>query len=280
MVLMDSMDNITVWPAADIFPSPPSLAPPSVPSPLLRKYPKACIVCRNRKVKCDRQLPCSTCRRWGIQDCVYPSPIRVSPRPRRNEAARNDHERPDRLLLDRLRKLEIMVQKLGGNIDADGSSANSGTPAEARAGGSGLRSPEDSTNDGTSSEKGVGRLVTKNNRSRYLSPAFWVGVDEVWCLSLLLDYLPNSTRLTTLILLSTQRVQIHLKIHILKSQRMSQTDFPSIPIILIFAGYSLQLLKSSFIGKHTVRELILWSKSYTSLPLRKSFCETKKPLVP
>lgn len=171
---MESMNEFMTWPTSNMFPSLASVAPPSAPSLPLRKYPKACIVCRDRKVKCDRQLPCSTCRRWGIQNCVYPSPIRVSPRPKRSQLLEQSNAGPDRLLLERLKKLEIMVQRLGGTIDVDSSISSSGTPAEPQGGGFRSHSPEKSTNGGASSERGVGILATKDSRSRYLSSSFWV----------------------------------------------------------------------------------------------------------
>jgi hypothetical protein len=79
------------------------------------------------------------------------------------------------MLLERLRKLEIMVQKLGGNVEED-EVLDSESPLQ---GSAGSRSPAGPTSDGNSFEKDVGRLVTKNGRTRYLSPAFWVRVDEV-----------------------------------------------------------------------------------------------------
>ncbi|KLJ08564.1 hypothetical protein EMPG_15992 [Blastomyces silverae] len=44
--------------------------------------PKACIPCRTRKVKCNRQSPCANCVSWSLE-CVFPSPIRTCTRPRR-----------------------------------------------------------------------------------------------------------------------------------------------------------------------------------------------------
>lgn len=43
---------------------------------------KACVQCRTRKVKCDKNSPCANCSAWVV-DCIYPAPIRSCKRPRR-----------------------------------------------------------------------------------------------------------------------------------------------------------------------------------------------------
>jgi hypothetical protein len=45
------------------------------PAPAAQK-PRSCVTCRQRKVRCDKQTPCSNCRRGGIP-CVLPSPERT-----------------------------------------------------------------------------------------------------------------------------------------------------------------------------------------------------------
>ncbi|KAK1837621.1 fungal specific transcription factor domain-containing protein, partial [Colletotrichum chrysophilum] len=35
--------------------------------------PRSCVTCRRRKVRCDKQMPCSNCRRAVIQ-CIFPAP--------------------------------------------------------------------------------------------------------------------------------------------------------------------------------------------------------------
>ncbi|KAK1641482.1 hypothetical protein BDP81DRAFT_419049, partial [Colletotrichum phormii] len=40
----------------------------------VRGSPKSCVPCRERKVKCDKELPCSTCDKRGHPDlCEYES---------------------------------------------------------------------------------------------------------------------------------------------------------------------------------------------------------------
>lgn len=63
---------------------PPPYRPAAMPSelaedPVLQDGParglhrNACTICRKRKMRCNRQLPCDTCVRLGF-DCVYSSP--------------------------------------------------------------------------------------------------------------------------------------------------------------------------------------------------------------
>ncbi|KAI1849973.1 hypothetical protein JX266_004352 [Neoarthrinium moseri] len=58
---------------------------------------QACEPCAKRKVRCDREDPCSNCKRRKQDRCSYPEPSPV----------------------DRIRKLEDLVRSLGGNPDED-----------------------------------------------------------------------------------------------------------------------------------------------------------------
>ncbi|KAF5970348.1 transcription factor [Fusarium coicis] len=66
----------------------------------LRKY--ACSMCARRKVKCDRQHPCSNCQK-GRAECAYEAP--PPPKPRKRAA--------DEDLLARLAKYEELMKKSG-----------------------------------------------------------------------------------------------------------------------------------------------------------------------
>ena len=63
----------------------------------------SCIRCAERKVKCDRQRPCSTCVKRNV-DCVFnPS-----------QAPRKRHRRvKEQILTDRLRHYEALLQQQG-----------------------------------------------------------------------------------------------------------------------------------------------------------------------
>ena len=75
--------------------------------------PLSCTNCRQRKIKCDKSNPCSACKRSGT-DCVFPKRIRV---PRGQQGARHSKFRENELL-QCIRKLEALVEKMGGKITA------------------------------------------------------------------------------------------------------------------------------------------------------------------
>ncbi|KAI0151537.1 hypothetical protein GGR57DRAFT_470599 [Xylariaceae sp. FL1272] len=82
--------------------------------------PRSCVTCRRRKVRCDKHMPCSNCRKAQIQ-CVFPAPGRAPRRPRPkdpNAPAKHTSER-EMELLKRLRKLEGIVEDLSGQIEVD-----------------------------------------------------------------------------------------------------------------------------------------------------------------
>ncbi|KAF3399020.1 Bikaverin cluster transcription factor bik5 [Talaromyces pinophilus] len=66
--------------------------------------PRSCVTCRRRKVRCNKREPCSNCIKAGIE-CVFPGPGR---------APRKQRRPPDVEVLSRLRRLEGVVESLGG----------------------------------------------------------------------------------------------------------------------------------------------------------------------
>lgn len=71
--------------------------------------PRSCTTCRRRKVKCDKKQPCGNCTKAHI-DCIFPAPGRAPRKPRKPQDAE---------LMDRLRKLEGVVQSLGMQVEED-----------------------------------------------------------------------------------------------------------------------------------------------------------------
>jgi hypothetical protein len=59
----------------------------------------ACVQCQHRKIKCNREFPCSHCIKMGVQ-CV---PANLVPKQRRRRF-------PERELLDRLRHYETLLK--------------------------------------------------------------------------------------------------------------------------------------------------------------------------
>lgn len=172
----------------------------SVPTPKLR----SCVICRRRKVRCDKVSPCSNCRRANIA-CIFPSndrPPRWARRLERitNEAAGAAPDSPQGAdlqsthVMERLRNLESLVKELSGQLDqanATASSAGGGSGAAsagnspASTAGSHARDAERGTktystlgNTAPGVQEQFGRMVLKDaNRGRYVSSGFWSRVD-------------------------------------------------------------------------------------------------------
>ncbi|KAL4972411.1 fungal-specific transcription factor domain-containing protein [Aspergillus desertorum] len=110
---------------------------------------RSCTLCRQRKVKCDRQQPCSNCTRADTQ-CVFPPGLGRAPkRPRKAVEAR---------LLAQLSRLEAVVKRMEQQSpDSTYSTA-----------------PHPPSDGGDSKiEQGLGRLVIDEVQSCYVSSAQW-----------------------------------------------------------------------------------------------------------
>ncbi|KAJ9482739.1 hypothetical protein VN97_g10679 [Penicillium thymicola] len=151
---------------------------------------RSCVVCRSRKVRCDKRAPCSNCRRANIA-CVRP-PTDRPPRwarhlDRLDSAVSNlqASQEPEPLaedVMERLHNLESLVQGLRVQLEQAKSAANSA------GGSSGVGSPESSAHGRQSNPSSIntthvqnkfGRLVLHDsNRSRYVSSGFWSRVND------------------------------------------------------------------------------------------------------
>jgi hypothetical protein len=171
---------------------------PSAPAPAPKL--RSCVVCRSRKVRCDKLSPCSNCRRANIA-CVFPSADRPPRWARRLERDVNNNAASNvpAQVMDRVRKLENLVKELSGQLEQANAAAR--TTSSSVAGGSSVNSPEGSSHDHNTHlqsdaspnantaniQKPFGRLVLQDaNRSRYVSSGFWSRVnDEVrWLVTL------------------------------------------------------------------------------------------------
>ncbi|CAK7236442.1 hypothetical protein SBRCBS47491_009638 [Sporothrix bragantina] len=112
--------------------------PTTAPSSELN--PRSCVTCRRRKVRCDKLMPCTNCRR-AMVPCIFPAPERAPRRPRRKDpVALKPHQSSEREieLLKRLRKLEGIVEELSGQVEMEAGKAptSASNSPEAGAGGS------------------------------------------------------------------------------------------------------------------------------------------------
>ncbi|OKL59524.1 hypothetical protein UA08_05418 [Talaromyces atroroseus] len=155
--------------------------------------PRSCVTCRRRKVRCNKREPCSNCVKAGIE-CVFPGPGRAPRKPRRP---------PDVELLSRLRRLEGVVESLGGTdaieklVSANrmGGAQLIQQPPQPQAPSANLNNAEKPSvpgnmevkKDGLKPEE-VGRLVIDDNRSLYVSNRLWTSIgDQVEELQDILD---------------------------------------------------------------------------------------------
>ncbi|KAH6633915.1 fungal-specific transcription factor domain-containing protein [Chaetomium sp. MPI-SDFR-AT-0129] len=100
-------------PGASVYP------PSATPSPALN--PRSCVTCRRRKVRCDKHMPCSNCRR-ALIPCIFPAPGRAPRRPRPkdpNAPTKQPSSEREIELMKRLRKLEGIVEELSGQIEVE-----------------------------------------------------------------------------------------------------------------------------------------------------------------
>jgi len=168
--------------AAQSTPDPSPKQDSAKPAPLQttsapRLNPRSCVTCRRRKVRCNKENPCANCVRAGIE-CVFPGPGR---------APRKSRKPPDAELLARLRRLEGVVHSLGAQVDENGvvSSPTLAGSADIRARFGDAQPGDSPTSDRSDSKRQsidnrLGRLVINEDRSRYVSNAFWTGMsDEV-----------------------------------------------------------------------------------------------------
>jgi hypothetical protein len=180
--------------------SPVSSSSLPAPSSASASAPKlrSCVVCRSRKVRCDKLSPCSNCRRANIV-CVLPSANRPPRWARRLGRATNvatsgtkttqEDSTGFEQVVERVHYLEGLVKELGNQLELANAAARStegGSPS--------TKSPGDSSHDrdadhhmdsfSTASDaagiqKQFGRLVLQDaSRGRYVSSGFWSRVND------------------------------------------------------------------------------------------------------
>ncbi|GAP86108.2 putative Zn 2Cys6 transcription factor [Rosellinia necatrix] len=146
--------------------SPPANAQSSQPAQ--PTHLRSCVLCRQRKVKCDRRQPCSNCTRAGAS-CVHP--------PGAGRAAKRPRQAVDVKVLDRLSQLETTIKRLQQQAkgrDVDFRAAPDSARVEDRETGDLF----DDGGQGTEAAPELGRLVIEESRSRYVSNVMWAGLTE------------------------------------------------------------------------------------------------------
>lgn len=127
-------------------------------------HPRSCVVCRQRKVKCDRQQPCSNCTRSKCA-CVYPTGRGRAPKRARRVA--------DAQLADKLARLETIIQRMAAE-NGPGLGVARGQSHLQSNDGSGQAGPATESEHGITSESLPGReshKVAEQSNSSHSSPA-------------------------------------------------------------------------------------------------------------
>ncbi|MCJ1314278.1 hypothetical protein MMC25_007958 [Agyrium rufum] len=136
--------------------------------------PFSCLVCKHRKVKCDRKYPCKNCSKAGA-DCVFRAPAP----PRRGQRKSKE---PD--LLAKVRRYERQLRELGVDPDEGNSDLRIGVVSacprmplgmEISSVEASLRSVKTSCNaeDDESSPTERGTLISRNGGPIYLENHLW-----------------------------------------------------------------------------------------------------------
>lgn len=137
----------------------------------------SCTLCRRRKVRCDRRVPCASCARAGVE-CV-PSIPSQAPRGRQGGRKR----RPDGELLERIAKLEALIENVGGNSDEQETTpwGKNSVPTAGLIGESSQLAVSGSHDRMKGSSNGATghRIRSSELRlDRYLGSSFWVTLSE------------------------------------------------------------------------------------------------------
>ena len=137
----------------------------------------SCTLCRRRKVKCDRSVPCGNCARVGVE-CVPTIPSKV---PRGRQGGRK--RRTDGELLERIAKLEALIENVGGDSDEQRTTPprmNGTRPVGVTEGPSQATIPD---NHGRSKGKSNGATGHRSQApelglDRYLGSSLWVTLSK------------------------------------------------------------------------------------------------------
>ncbi|KAM0549782.1 hypothetical protein ACHAPJ_009221 [Fusarium lateritium] len=146
------------------------------PGPGSHKMPRvlACVLCQHRKIKCDRNTPCSNCIKANVT-CTPSTP-----------APARKRRRPNQDLQERLARCEQLLKQY-----ADGSvpSPSAMTHSPATNGALTDASPATPTNiDGQSKWKPTGKMVKEEGGVRFMDSYLWANIhDELQAMREIVD---------------------------------------------------------------------------------------------
>ncbi|PSR78258.1 fungal-specific transcription factor domain-domain-containing protein, partial [Coniella lustricola] len=143
-------------------------SPPATPAAAALPL-RSCVVCRQRKIRCDRARPCSSCSRSACE-CVYPSG-----RGRAPKRSRRDMEAQ---LTDKLVRMEAIIRRLASEnaSQATALSARPGEPPVSSSSSSHAQNKHVSSPAAPSAasvETQLSHLVVGQKKSYYVSNPLW-----------------------------------------------------------------------------------------------------------
>lgn len=158
------------------------------------RHSRSCTLCRQRKVKCDRQQPCCHCTRANLE-CIYPpGPGRAPKRPRNSSAFHAQ-------VVDKLQSLEKVIKQLTAEREAAlkgndtiksrlvdmaiGTSSSDIASTVPQVNGKTRAGSELQKTDAPLEEQ-VGRLIVQDTRSHYISNILWSNLGNevrLYCLA-------------------------------------------------------------------------------------------------
>ncbi|KAM0340870.1 hypothetical protein ACHAPU_010286 [Fusarium lateritium] len=133
----------------------------------------ACVLCQHRKIKCDRNTPCSNCIKANVT-CTPSTP-----------APARKRRRPNQDLQERLARCEqLLKQYADGSVPSPSAVGNSPAPS-----GSVSDYPATPTNiDGQSKWKPAGKMVKEEGGVRFMDSYLWANIhDELQAMREIVD---------------------------------------------------------------------------------------------
>ncbi|KAH6971977.1 hypothetical protein EDB80DRAFT_517377, partial [Ilyonectria destructans] len=139
-----------------------------------------CLCCKERKVHCDRRLPCSNCTK-AHRDCVFPTTGRILRQPRRVRPEPTTMTRRQMDLVDQIRRLEDMVGHLharynGKQTDQEEECTKKETPIHSGLGSSLLLRQRRLKPPGGLPKVGI--MVHEDRGRLYIGDRFWATLQQ------------------------------------------------------------------------------------------------------
>ncbi|KAI1088431.1 putative C6 transcription factor [Rostrohypoxylon terebratum] len=131
----------------------------------------SCLVCRQRKVKCDRRVPCSNCAKAEKQ-CSFVPPVRGK-RKRTKPRKEGIHAK--------LKRYEELLKSYGANIEPSSELDDSDTETMSQPDletGKGAEIPDRRRDDPFGLADTKPRLITREGTSAYFESALWSNLDD------------------------------------------------------------------------------------------------------